>query len=153
MPAKQVAIPELEPLELRAVRRVEKREIAAQVTRVDEPRLELGEGGSQRVGEPGEARGGAEAVQRRGGHGGADDQLALSVGDDRPGRPAVAGDARKEVVERPDVAGEQRALLRQELALDALDVRPVRHDEKRISLERAQVALEEQRYLAGVRRP
>ena len=73
--------------------------------------------------------------------------------DHRSRRAAVAGDAREEVVEGADIAREQSSTLREELALDALDVRSVRHDEHRIALERAQVALEEQCHFAGVRRP
>ena len=124
-----------------------------QVARVDEPGLELGERTAERVREAGEACRCSEAVQRRGGDGGPDDQLSLRIGDDRAGGTAVAGDAPEEVVERADVSGEERAPASQELALDALDVRPVRHDEHRISLECVQVALEEQGHLAGVRRP
>ncbi len=41
----------------------------------------------------------------------------------------------------------------EELPLDPLDVRPVGHDEHRIAVEHAQVALEQQRDLAGVCRP
>jgi hypothetical protein len=49
MPAQEVSVPELVPLQLGAVGRVEQREIAAQVAGIDEPRLELGEGAAERV--------------------------------------------------------------------------------------------------------
>ena len=49
MPAQKIAVPELEPLELGAIGRVEKREVAAQVAGVDETRLELGEDAAERV--------------------------------------------------------------------------------------------------------
>ena len=49
MSAQQVAVPELEPLQLGAIGRVEQREITAQVAGVDEPRLELGECAAERV--------------------------------------------------------------------------------------------------------
>ena len=45
----------------------------------------------------------------------------------------------------------RRSPARDELALDPLDVRPVRHDQRRIAVERVQVALEQQRHLARVR--
>ena len=149
----QVTVPEPELLELCAIRRVEKREVAAQLVGLDEPGLELGQCRSERVREAGEARGGAEAVQRRLRDGCADDQLALGVGRNREIRAPGAGDLLEEVVEGPDPARQQCAARRQQLTLDALDVRPVRHDQDGISVERAQVALEEQRDLARVRGP
>ena len=88
----QVPVPEPELLELGAIRRVEKREVAAQLVGLDEPRLELRERGAERIREAGEARGGAEPVQRRLRDRGADDQLALGVGRDREIRAAGAGD-------------------------------------------------------------
>ena len=149
----QVSVPEPELLELGAVGRVEEREIAAQLVGLDEPRLELGERGAERVREAGEARRGAEPVQRRVRDRGADDQLALGIGRDRAVRAAGAGDLLEDVVEGSDLAREQRTALRQQLSLDALDVRPVRHDQDRISFERAQIALEEQGDFARVRGP
>ena len=149
----QVTVPEPELLELGAIRRVEKREVAAQLVGLDEPGLELGQCRSERVRETGEARGGAEPVQGRLRDGCADDQLALSVGRDREIRASGAGDLLEEVVEGPDPAREQGAARRQQLTLDALDVRPVRHDQDGISVERAQVALEEQGDFARVRGP
>ena len=41
----------------------------------------------------------------------------------------------------------------EQVALDAVDVRPVRHDQKRLVVETRQIALEQQRDLARVRRP
>ena len=104
MPPAQVAVPELEPLELSAVGRVEEREVAAQLVGLDEPGLELGKCRSERVGEAGEARARRRARSATWRDGSADDQLALGVGHDRAARAAVAGDALEEVVEGPDVA-------------------------------------------------
>ena len=49
VPTQEIAVPQLEPLELGAVGRVEKREVAAQVAGVDETRLELGEDAAERI--------------------------------------------------------------------------------------------------------
>src|SRR5205085_5193073 len=60
------------------------------------------------------------------------------------------GDRGEEVVEGPDPAREERARPLQELALDALDVRPAWHDQKRLALERGQIPVEQELDLAGV---
>src|SRR5439155_3744894 len=120
--ALEVAVPELEPVELGTVRGVKRAEIALEVARLDEPGLELGQRTAERVGEPGEARGWAEPVQRGRGDGGADEQLALGVGDHRSRRPAVARELAEDIVEGADPPREQRALAGQQLSLDALDV-------------------------------
>jgi hypothetical protein len=153
VPSPQVPVPEPEPVQLGAIRGIEQGEVAAQLVRLDEARLELGERGAERVREAGEARRGAEPVQGRGGDGCADDQLALRVGRHRTSGAARARDPLEEVVEGADLAREQRAAAVQELTLDALDVRPVRHDQDRIPAERAQVALEKRGDLARVRGP
>ena len=54
VPALEVAIPELEPVELRAVGREQGAEVAGDLTRVDEARLELRDGAEQRLAEAGE---------------------------------------------------------------------------------------------------
>ena len=146
----QVAVPEAELVQLRAVCGVEQCEVAAEIGGLDEARLELGQRGPERVREAGEPRRRAEAVEGGGRNSRADDQLPLRIGRDRVARAACARDALEDVVERPDVAREQRPALCEELALDALDVRPVRHDEHRITVERAQIALQEQGHLARV---
>ena len=76
-----------------------------------------------------------------------------AVGDHGPVGAAVAREPLEEIVEGSDPAREERAAPGEELALDPLDVRSVGHDEHRIAVERVQVAIEEQRNLAGVRRP
>ena len=149
----QVAVPEAELLELSAIRGVEESEIAAQLVRLDEARLELSQGRAERVREAREARRGAEPVERRGRDRGAHDQLALRLGRDGTARATCAGDLLEDVVEGADLAREQRPASRQQLPLDALDVRPVRHDQHGVTVERAQIALEEQSDLARVRGP
>jgi len=56
----------------------------------------------------------------------------------------------EEVVERADLPAHQRPALGQEFTLDAVDVRPVRHDQKRLVLKRGQVALQEEGDFARV---
>ena len=68
--------------------------------------------------------------------------------------PSVTrGDVTEEVVEGPDRAREQRRTAPDQVTLDAIDVDAVRDDEPGIALEHVEVALQEQRDLAGVRRP
>src|SRR5207248_7774889 len=78
--ALEVAIPEPEAVEFRAVLGVEPGEISVELARVDEPGLELAEGGRKRVGEAGEARRPRPAVQARLAECPPDDQGALRVG-------------------------------------------------------------------------
>src|SRR4029078_5456825 len=72
--------------------------------------------------------------------------------DDRPVGTIAARDPLEEIVERADRAAEQRPRAREQLPLGAVDVRPVRHDQYGVGLERAQIALEQERHLAGVGR-
>ena len=151
--ALQVAVPELEPIELGAVGPVQAREVAFEVGRLDQAGLELAERAGERIREAGKARRVPEPVERGRRDRGADDELPLGNGHHRPAGAAVAGEPLEEIVEGADPAREECAAPREELALDPLDVRPIGHDEHRIAVERVQVALEEQRNLAGVRRP
>jgi len=64
-----------------------------------------------------------------------------------------SGEPLEEIVEGADRAADERSRPRQELALGPVDVRPVRHDQDRIGLERAEIALEQERDLPRVRRP
>src|SRR5581483_6989793 len=77
---------------------------------------------------------------------------ALRVRDHRPCVPACIGDPLEEVVEGADRAAQERGLPREQLALDRVDVRPVRHDEHRLPIEGGQIAVEEASDLARVRR-
>ena len=151
--AKQVAVPEPEPVELLAVGGVEERQVAVELLRVEQPRLELAEDCEQRVREAGEPRRAAEAVQRGARENAPRDERALCVARDRPRVGSAQGEFTEDVVEGADRACEQRAGPLQEVALDPLDVRPVRHDENRVAVDRLEVALEETSDLAGLRRP
>ena len=103
----QVAVPEPEAVELRAVRGVQGCELAVKVVRVEQARFELTDGREQRVGEAAEPRRGAEAVERVPGERATHDQSALRLGRDGSRLAATPGDADEEVVERDDRAPEQ----------------------------------------------
>ena len=53
----------------------------------------------------------------------------------------------------PIVPLKQAAAAREQVALDAVDVRRVRHDQDRFVVEARQIALEQERDFARVRRP
>ena len=120
---------------------------------VEQTGLELRKRREQRVGEAAEARGGAEPVQRRRGEHTADEQRPLDLTRDRTRRRAGVRDALEQVVEGADRAGQKGAAAPQQVALDPVDVRPDRHDEHRVAIERSEVALEQERDLAGMSRP
>ena len=126
--AKEVAIPALEPVELGAVRGMERGEIAVEILGVEHAGLELRERLLERVGEAAEAGRRGEAIELRVRKDPADEQRALRLRHERPCALPRVRDALEDVVEGPDVAGEERLPSREQLALHALDVRPVRHD-------------------------
>ena len=64
--AQEVAVPEAEPVELGPVRRVERCEVAFDVLRVEQARLELADRAQELVGEAAEPGRRREAVERRG---------------------------------------------------------------------------------------
>ena len=109
--ALQVAVPELEAIELGAVGPVQAGEVAFQVGRLDQAGLELAERAGQRIREAGEARRVPEPVERGCRDRGADDELPLGIGHHRPVGAAVAGEPLEEIVEGPDPAarGARRA--------------------------------------------
>src|SRR5688500_14611351 len=82
-----------------------------------------------------------------------EEQRPLRVGDALPlAAPAPLQDPPEEVVECADGAAEQALSERKQLALDALDVGSIRNDEDGLPVERSEVALQEARDLASVRR-
>ena len=166
-PPQAVAISEPEPRELRAIRVKEPAEVSVEPIHVHQAGLELADGREQRVGE-------ARGLRRR-------PELGELEPRDRPaggkhplglgGLAHVACDLPEDVVEGAHGAGKQRGPATDELPFDAVDVDPIRNDEPGIRglsasgvcarrfpscagiAERADVALEEQRDLAGMRRP
>ena len=152
IPAQQVSIPEPDAVELRAVGGEEDGQVAVEVGRVEEPALELGERREERIGEARETNRGGElgTAPAGAGHGAAGDQRALRTARDGLCAGVAAGNPLEQVVERPDRAAEQAARPFEQVALDAGDVRPVRHDQKRLVVEAGQIALEQERDLARV---
>ncbi len=151
--AQKVPIPAAEPVELGAVRGVERREIAVQLLGVEQPGLELAQRLLQRIGEPAEPRGRSEAVELRRGQHAAHEQRALRLRHERPRIVAGVRDALEDIVERSDRAREQRGPAREQFALNALDIRSVRHDEHGLPLESGEITVEQRLDLARVRRP
>src|SRR6266540_7411732 len=151
-PADQVAVPELQPVELGPVRGIESGELAVEVGRIEETRLELSDGAEEGVCEAAEAGRAAEAVQGAARQRAAHDQGALRLGRDPPRLGPASGNLFEKVVERADGAAQQRGLEGEELALDRLDVRTVRHDQVRLCRENIEIPAQQERHLPGVSR-
>ncbi len=147
-----VAVEEPQLLELAEIGGEENGEVALELARVDEARLELRDGAQQGVAEAGEACGGAEPVQARSGERAPQDERALRVRRDLLPLATTLGDRAEEIVEGADVAAQQGGTSGQEIALYAIDLRPVRDDEERLTVEVLEVAIEEPRDLPRVRR-
>ena len=150
---KQIAVPEAEAIELRSIGGVQQPEISVQLFRLEEAGLELRERGQERVGEARKPRRPAEAIQRGSCEDPPRNEGALCIGRDGSGIRCTERELAKDVVERADRACEQGTGAPQQVAFDPVDVRPVRHDEDRIAVDRREVPLEETRDLAGFRRP
>ncbi len=149
--AKEIAVPEATPVELLAIGGVQAAEVALDVSGLDERGAELAHRVAQRLDEAGRARRGGEAVQGGLCGGAAEQERLLDVGGERP--CAAAADPAKEIVEGADRSPDKAAPPGHQLPLDPLDVRPDRHDQIRVAIQSGHIALEEQRNLAGVRRP
>ena len=65
----------------------------------------------------------------------------------------AAGDAGEQVVERAHRAADERLAARDEIALHALNLGPVRDDEHRLARDVRRIAVEQEGDLAGVRGP
>ena len=148
----ELAVPEAQPVELGAIGRVELTELALELTRLEQRGLELGHGRPERIREAAEPGRRAQAAGGLADHA-PKEQRALRLGHHRAVRAVPSGEPFEEIVEGADRAADERACPGQELALRPVDVRPVRHDQDRIGLERAEIALEQERDLPGVRRP
>ncbi len=152
MPAEQVAIPEAEALELVSVGGIEAAKISLELLRLEQAGLQLTERREERVGKATEPRRPAEAVQRRSSECAADDESTLGVTHDGPTPAPGEREPPEHVVEGSDRAGEKRPDPSQEIPLDPLDIRRVRHDQDGITLDLLQVAREETCNLAGLGR-
>src|SRR5581483_2999460 len=93
--AQEVAVAEPQLVELRAIRAVERGEVAVQVLRVEQTRLELADRADELLDEAGEARRGGEAAERRALHRPPRQEDALGRRDDGP----RARDPLEEIVE------------------------------------------------------
>ncbi len=148
----ELTVPEAEPVQLCAVGAVEVGEMSFELRRVEQGRFEVGEGGSERVGESGVARGGAEPVEARRGHDAGEEERALRITQLRARCGAgVLPDVAEKVVERTDRSAEEGGPACEEVVLDPADVRPVRDNQKRVSVESFEIAIEETRHFPRVR--
>jgi hypothetical protein len=151
-----VAVPDAEPVELGAVGGVEDGEVAVEVARVDQPGLELAEDAEERVDEAAEA-GRPRSLEPLGTQDAVDGppgrEHALGLREHRAPAAVARRDALEQVVERADRAAQEAPAPREQVPFDPVDVRPVRHDQKRLVVEARQIALEQQRDFARVRRP
>ena len=152
MAAEEVAIPEVEAVELGAVRGIERRQLSVEVVRVEQARLQLGDRREERVGEAAEPGRPSETVQRLARERAPNDQRPLCLAGDRARAGAAARDPVEDVVERADRAGQERRLQLEQVALDPLDVRAVRHDQEPFIGQGRQVTPQQERHLPGVRR-
>ena len=152
MPAQEIAVPHAEPVELPAICGIQRRELALEVVRVEQAGLELTHRREQRVCEAAETGRAAEAVERLAGECAADDESTLRLGRHRTRIATAAGESPEKVVEGADRAAEQSRLDGQQLTLALLDVRPVRHDQVRLTRQRLEIPAEQERNLPGVSR-
>ena len=140
-----IAVPTLEPVELVAIRAQQIGELRLEVLGLDKPRLELRERGSQCLRVAGEARCVPRDTSQQ--------QPALGVRKHRAVVAVAAGDAGEQVVERAHGAADERLPAGDEIALHALNLRPVRDDEHRLARDVRRIAVEQEGDLAGVRGP
>ena len=154
--AQKAAIPAPEPVELVPVPRVEGPELACHRVRREEPLIELVERPLERLGEARMRRGACVAVELRAAHDPADEKCLLHASQLPTSARRAGCKTAKQVVERADRAAEERRAPRQQLELDAVDVRHVRHDEHRLGpgrgVERSEITVEQKLDLARVGR-
>ena len=152
VPPAQVGVPEVEAVELGAVRAVELGEVAVEIVRVEQAGLQLGDRRPERVRKTREACGAVEISEPRRSDHTAEQQRPLRITGDRSCTAVTGGDPLEQVVERADRPAEQRTAAPEQVALDALDIRAVRHDQDGLAGDIREIPLEQQRDFAGVRR-
>ena len=149
VPALEVAVGELE-LELLAIGPVERRQVPAGFVRVDELGLEpeiADRSVSPKPLKRARARGRSGSRRKARGAG-----RASSAPRWRQADGAVAArEELEEVVEGADRPPEQRRTAREQVPLDAVDLRPVGDDEERLALEVLEISIEEPRDLPRIR--
>ena len=155
--AEQTAVPALEAVELVPIAGVQHPELAADRRGSEQSLLELVERPLERLDEPRVRRGTGVAMEIGRAHHPAHEQRALRAPQRPPNVARAEGDTLEHVVEGADRAAEQRVTPPEQLALDAVDVRPVRHDEYRFGplgdVERSQITVEQELDLARVGGP
>jgi hypothetical protein len=154
--AQQAAIPPREPLELVVVAGIERTELALDRLRGEQPLVELAERALERVDEARMSRRAGIPVERCAADDTADEERLLHASELRTGVRGPERESTKQIVEGDDRAAEQRGTARQQLELDPVDVRPVRHDEHRLDpvrgVEYGEIAVEQEPDLARIRR-
>ena len=83
----------------------------------------------------------------------AGDEHPLRLRDHRKPFRVGRDDALEQVVEGDDRTAQQAAAAGKEIALDPVDVRPVRHDQEWLVVEARQIALQQERDFARICRP
>ena len=154
VPPLVIAVPEAEPLELLAVGGVERGKILVRPDRraradpdSSSPSVPASE--SEKPGKRAERPSPFELRARE--HA-PDDQSALRLGRDRARGGIGARQLLEQVREGADRTAEQGRRALQQIALDSVDVRAIRHDQNRVLVERGQIAVEKGRHLARVGR-
>jgi hypothetical protein len=151
-PAEEIAVPQMESASSALVSRVEggePRPRGRSGRAADSSSATVASSCVCEAAEPGRA---PEPVQRLARKRAPDDQRPLRVCGDGTRLGASSRDAVEDVVEGADRAGQERRLQLEQVALDALDVRPVRHDQARLIAQSREVTAQQERHLPGVRR-
>ena len=152
--AKQAVVPPFEPVELSAVAGVESPQLAVDRVGAEEPVLELAERPLERVDEARMSRRACKPVELRAADDPADEKRLLRAAERAAPVRRARCDAAEQIFEGVDRAAEQRGPASQQLALDAVDVRPVRHDEHRLGpftgAEHVEITAEQKLDLARV---
>ena len=126
-----------EAVELAAVALVELRQVAVEIgrDRAGRTRARRASAAARRRNRSCAPR--RQPVQRGAADRAAHDQRALVIGRDRPAAGVVADEQLEQAVEGDDLAAEEAAVPREQVALDAIDVRRIRHDQNRLVVEDA----------------
>ncbi len=142
------AVPRPEPIELLPVRPCVRAERLVEIVRREQRAVQLGKGTPEGVRESRIAcRPRRRAVDRASHH-----HRPLGVSEQPQPSPITPRERFEQRVEGRDRAGEQAALAANELTLDVLDVGAVRDDQPGVAVDRLDIAIEQRRDLACVRR-
>src|SRR5262249_20452776 len=138
-----LAVTQSEPVELRLIGGAEPPEIAVELFVDDECGLDLRQRTEQRVREARRRSRGGKLVKLGLRNGAADSELTDRRRRD-PSDPRCPGrELLEEIVERADPSRKEDGRALQQVALDTVDIRPVRHDEPRIVLDRLEKPVQE----------